>query len=186
MKAIILDRDGVINQDSDAYIKSAEEWLPLPGSLEAIADLTQCGYHIFVATNQSGIGRGYFDHPTLAAMHDKMHRALAPLGGKIQAVYYCPHTPENDCHCRKPRPGLIEQILQDYDLIPQETWVVGDSWRDLAAGMACQCPVALVKTGKGTRTLTEKAESMGNIPVFKDLSSFVAQFLPTSFLPNVS
>ena len=110
MKLVILDRDGVINHDSDAYIKSPDEWRPVPGSLKAIARLTQAGFHVVVATNQSGIGRGLFEMATLNAIHDKMHRAVAQAGGRIDAVFYCPHAQDANCACRKPRAGLLEEI----------------------------------------------------------------------------
>ena len=109
MKLVILDRDGVINFDSDQYIKSPEEWKPIPGSLEAIARLNQAGYRVVVATNQSGIGRGLFDMDTLNAIHDKMHKALAPAGGRIDAIFFCPHTADSNCDCRKPKPGMFER-----------------------------------------------------------------------------
>src|SRR5690349_2204364 len=110
MKLVILDRDGVINHDSDAYIKKPEEWMPIEGSLEAIARLNQSGFHVVVATNQSGVGRGLFDMATLNAIHDKMHRALGQVGGRVDAIFYCPHTPEANCRCRKPKLGMYENI----------------------------------------------------------------------------
>ncbi len=109
MKLIILDRDGVINHDSDQFIKSPEEWKPIPGSLEAIARLNQAGYRVVVATNQSGIGRGLFDMDTLNAIHDKMHKALAQVGGRIDAIFFCPHTNADNCDCRKPKPGMLQR-----------------------------------------------------------------------------
>ena len=114
MKLIILDRDGVLNEDSDEYIKSPEEWIPIPGSLEAVARLTQAGYRVVIASNQSGIARGYFDLETLHAMHEKMDRLLAALGGKVEAVFFCPHGPDEDCSCRKPKPGLLQEIAARY------------------------------------------------------------------------
>src|SRR5581483_10194631 len=117
-KLVILDRDGVINVDSDAFIKSPEEWIPIPGSLEAIARLNQAGYRVAVASNQSGIGRGLFDMATLNAMHEKMHRAAAVVGGRIDAVFFCPHTAEDQCECRKPKPGMLKMILERYEADP--------------------------------------------------------------------
>jgi D-glycero-D-manno-heptose 1,7-bisphosphate phosphatase len=132
MKLIILDRDGVINVDSDAYIKNADEWKPIAGSLKAIAKLTQSGYHVVVATNQSGIGRGLFEMATLNAIHDKMHRAVSQAGGRIDAVFYCPHAQEANCACRKPRPGLLEDIARRFNTELKDVPSIGDSLRDLA------------------------------------------------------
>jgi D-glycero-D-manno-heptose 1,7-bisphosphate phosphatase len=150
MKLIILDRDGTINFDRDDSVKSPEQWLPLPGALEAIARLNQAGWHVVVASNQSGIGRGLFDVATLNAMHAKMHKLLATVGGKMDAVFYCPHTPEDACDCRKPAPGLFRQILDRYGVDAQETvvHVVGDASRDLQAAVAVHCQPHLVLTGK--------------------------------------
>ncbi|MBS7808104.1 D-glycero-beta-D-manno-heptose 1,7-bisphosphate 7-phosphatase [Variovorax sp. PCZ-1] len=150
MKLIILDRDGTINFDRDDYVKSPEQWQPLPGALEAIARLNQAGWHVVVATNQSGLGRGLFDAAALNAMHAKMHKLLAAVGGKIDAVFYCPHTPEDHCDCRKPAPGLFAQILQRHGVDPKDTTVhsVGDTPRDLQAAVAAHCQPHLVLTGK--------------------------------------
>ena len=159
MKTIILDRDGVINIDSALYIKSPAEWKPIEGSLPAIARLNQAGYRVVVATNQSGIGRGLFDMDTLNAMHEKMHKALAAVGGRIDAIFYCPHTADEACSCRKPKPGMFERIAHVYnmDLIGVPT--IGDSLRDLQAGSSAGCSPILVRTGKG-----EKTEAEGNLP----------------------
>jgi D-glycero-D-manno-heptose 1,7-bisphosphate phosphatase len=159
MKLVILDRDGVINYDSAQFIKSPDEWKPIPGSLEAIAQLNQAGFRIALATNQSGISRGLFDMATLNAIHDKMHRALAQCGGRIDALFYCPHAAEAECSCRKPKPGMIEEIARrfgrDLDGVPN----VGDSLRDLQAGIPLGALPMLVRTGKGEKTLAE-----GNLP----------------------
>lgn len=175
-KLVILDRDGVINVDSDAFVKSPEEWIPIPGSLEAIARLNQAGYRVAVASNQSGIGRGLFDMATLNAMHLKMHRAAAAVGGRIDAVFFCPHTAEDQCECRKPKPGLLQAILERFEIDPAATPVVGDALRDLQAGAALGFPVHLVLTGKGKKTL-----SAGGLPegtkVHDDLKSFALAFL---------
>ncbi len=150
MKLIILDRDGTINFDRDDFVRSPEQWQPLPGALEAIARLNQAGWHVVVASNQSGLGRGLFDAAALNAMHAKMHKLLGDVGGKIDAVFYCPHTPDDDCDCRKPAPGLMVQILQRYGLDAKHTLVhaVGDSPRDLQAAVAAHCQPHLVLTGK--------------------------------------
>ena len=159
MKLIILDRDGVINVDSALYIKSPAEWKPLPGSLEAIARLNQAGYKVVVATNQSGIGRGLFDMDTLNAMHEKMHKALAVVGGRIDAIFYCPHTADEGCDCRKPKSGMFERIAKLYNQDLSGVPAIGDSLRDLQAASALGCTPILVKTGKGEKTVAD-----GNLP----------------------
>ncbi|MBU3738839.1 MAG: D-glycero-beta-D-manno-heptose 1,7-bisphosphate 7-phosphatase [Rhodoferax sp.] len=151
MKLVILDRDGTINHDSAEYIKSADEWVPLPGALEAGARLCHAGWHVVVASNQSGLGRGLFDVSALNAMHAKMHRLLAACGGRIDAVFYCPHGPNEACRCRKPAPGLFEQIGERYGVDLRGVPTVGDSPRDLQAGVAVGCQPHLVLTGKGVR-----------------------------------
>ena len=148
-KLVILDRDGTINQDSDDFIKSPEEWIPLPGALEAIARLNHAGWQVVVASNQSGLGRGLFDMATLNAMHAKMNKHLSAVGGRIDAVFLCPHGPEDKCQCRKPLPGLFEQIGERLGMDLKGTHVVGDSLRDLLAGVAVGCTPHLVHTGKG-------------------------------------
>ena len=156
MKLVILDRDGVINYDSEHYIKSPAEWKPLPGSLEAIAKLTQAGYKVVVATNQSGIGRGLFDMDTLNAIHNKMHQAVKDLGGRIDAVFYCPHPADSSCNCRKPRPGMFERIGGCFNVDLKGIPAVGDSLRDLVAAAAVGAVPMLVLTGKGEKTQKEK------------------------------
>lgn len=153
MKLVVLDRDGVINADSDQYIKSPEEWKPIAGSLEAIARFTQAGFHVVVATNQSGIGRGLFDMATLNAMHDKMHKAVNKLGGRIDAVFFCPHANDAGCACRKPRPGMLLEIAERFDVALEGVPVIGDSLRDLQAASSAGARPVLVLTGKGALTL---------------------------------
>ena len=150
-KLVILDRDGTINQDSDEYVKSADEWIPMPGALEAIARLNHAGWHVVVASNQSGLGRGLFDVAALNAMHTKMHKLLAAAGGRIDAVFYCPHSPEETCNCRKPQSGLFEQIGERYGMHLKGIHSVGDTLRDLQAGAAVGCQPHLVLTGKGEK-----------------------------------
>ncbi len=150
-KLVILDRDGTINQDSDDYVKTADEWIPLPGALEAIARLNHAGWHVVVASNQSGLGRGLFDVAALNAMHTKMHKLLAAAGGRIDAVFYCPHSPEEACNCRKPLPGLYEQIGERYGMDLHGVHTVGDTLRDLQAGAAIGCITHLVHTGKSAK-----------------------------------
>jgi D-glycero-D-manno-heptose 1,7-bisphosphate phosphatase len=149
MKLVILDRDGTINEDRSDYVKSPEEWVPLPGALEAIARLNHAGWHVVIASNQSGLGRGLFDVSTLNAMHAKMHRLLAAVGGRVDAIFYCPHAPDEACHCRKPEPGLFEQIGERYGFDLKGVPTVGDKARDLLAGVAVGCEPHLVLTGKG-------------------------------------
>lgn len=162
---VILDRDGVINLDSDHYIKRPEEWQPLPGSLEAMARLSQEGWRIFVATNQSGLARGLFDLPMLHAIHAKMEKMLSDHGGQIEAIFFCPHGPDQGCLCRKPAPGLIEEIARRAGCSPQGLPLVGDSHRDLAASAATGGLPLLVRTGKGERTLADHDNGSKPLPV---------------------
>jgi D-glycero-D-manno-heptose 1,7-bisphosphate phosphatase len=175
MKLLILDRDGVINHDSDQYIKNPDEWLPLPGSLEAIARLTQSGYRIVVATNQSGIGRGLFDMATLNAIHNKMHKAVNQVGGRIEAVFYCPDTDTAKSPCRKPNPGMFHAIAERFNTSLSNVPAVGDSLRDLQAAARVGSQPLLVLTGKGKKT-----QAAGGLPgdtqIFSDLAA-VAQAL---------
>lgn len=164
MKLVILDRDGVINFDSDNYIKTVDEWQPIPGSIEAIASLSKAGFDVCIATNQSGLARGYFSPETLTAMHQKMSVLVNEAGGIIQIIEHCPHGPDDGCKCRKPLPGMIERILQEYpETVAESVYVVGDSLRDLEAGIAAGCKTLLVKTGKGERTLTKGGLPEGTV-----------------------
>ncbi len=174
-KLVILDRDGTINQDSDDYVKSADEWLPLPGALEAIARLNHAGWHVVVASNQSGLGRGLFDVAALNAMHAKMHKLLGVAGGRIDAVFYCPHSPDETCQCRKPASGLFEQIGERYGMELTGVHTVGDSLRDLQAGAAAGCTPHLVYTGKGQklRGKTLPADFPQDTRAHEDLAAFV-------------
>ncbi|OGA31387.1 MAG: D-glycero-beta-D-manno-heptose-1,7-bisphosphate 7-phosphatase [Betaproteobacteria bacterium RIFCSPLOWO2_12_FULL_62_13b] len=153
MKLVILDRDGVINRDSEQYIKSPDEWQPIAGSLEAIARFTQAGFRVVVATNQSGLGRGLFDMATLNAMHDKMHKAVNQLGGRIDAVFFCPHAQDAGCACRKPQPGMLLEIAERFNVALEGMPAIGDSVRDLQAADAAGARPILVLTGKGEQTL---------------------------------
>ncbi len=148
-KLVILDRDGTINHDRDDYVKSVQEWQPLPGAIEAISKMNHAGWHVVVASNQSGLGRGLFDVDTLNAMHSKMNKLLAAEGGRIDAVFYCPHTPEDKCNCRKPLSGLFIQIGERYGIDLKGVPAVGDSLRDLQACEQAGCNPHLVLTGKG-------------------------------------
>jgi D-glycero-D-manno-heptose 1,7-bisphosphate phosphatase len=176
MKLIILDRDGVINEDSDAYIKSPEEWVSIPGSLEAIARLNRAGWTVAVATNQSGVGRGLYDRATLDRIHARMNAALAAAGGHVDALYYCPHAPEDHCTCRKPLPGLLESIARHYGVSLAGVPAIGDSLRDLQAAAAVGARPILVRTGKGERTLTNP-NLPPDTPIYPDLAAAVTELL---------
>ncbi|HEX2826609.1 MAG TPA: D-glycero-beta-D-manno-heptose 1,7-bisphosphate 7-phosphatase [Burkholderiales bacterium] len=169
MKLVILDRDGVINHDSDSFIKSPAEWRPIPGSLEAIAKLNRAGFHVVLATNQSGVGRGLFEVSTLNAIHDKMHRALAQIGGRVDAIFFCPHSNDAGCNCRKPRSGLFDEIASRFNVDLRGVPSVGDALRDLQAAAAVGATPMLVRTGKGRRT-----EEAGGLPqgtqIYDDLA----------------
>lgn len=178
MKLIILDRDGVINHDSDDYIKSPDEWQPIDGSLEAIARLNHAGYTVAIASNQSGLARGYFDIEVLAAMHKKMDELLAKMGGRIDAVFYCPHGPDDACHCRKPKPGMLLDIGQRFNVPLKQAIFVGDSIADITAANNANAQAVLVRTGKGIKA--EKilqSENKSSIPVYDDLASAVTAIL---------
>lgn len=159
MKLVILDRDGVINQDSANFIKNQNEWIPIAGSLEAIALLNQSGFRVAIATNQSGVSRGLFDMATLNSIHDKMHRELAQVGGRIDAIFYCPHSADEHCHCRKPDTGMIEEIGKRFSLELKDVPAVGDALRDLQAFASAGCQPILVLTGKGEATLAASQQS---------------------------
>jgi D-glycero-D-manno-heptose 1,7-bisphosphate phosphatase len=182
MKLVILDRDGTINEDRDDYVKSPEEWQPLPQALEAIARLNHAGWHVAVVTNQSGLGRGLFDVATLNAMHAKMNKLLAAAGGRVDAVFYCPHSPDEACGCRKPLPGLFEQIGERYGIDLQGVPCVGDSLRDLQAGHAVGCAPHLVLTGKGEQFRQRELSPAfpAGTRVHNDLSGFVDWLLGVS------
>ena len=174
MKLIILDRDGVINQDSDNYIRSPDEWVAIPGSLEAIARLNQAGYQIVVCTNQSGLARGYFDIEILHAIHAKMLKLLAQHGGYIEAIFYCPHGPDQNCDCRKPKPGMLLEAGQRLKADLQESIMVGDTERDIQAAQAAGARGVLVRTGKG-----EWAEKKlkNTVSIYDDLAEFSLQMV---------
>jgi len=177
MKLVILDRDGTINHDSDQHIKSPAEWKPIKGSLEAIARLTQSGYRVVVATNQSGIERGLFDTATLNAIHDTMQRAVQQAGGRIDAIFFCPHADRAGCDCRKPKPGMLLEIGKRLNAPLEGVPVVGDALRDLQAAAAAGARPVLVLTGKGRKT-----RDAGGLPagteVFPDLAAFAAKLAP--------
>lgn len=179
MKLIILDRDGVINHDSDEYIKSVDEWQPLPGSMEAIARLNRGGFRVVIATNQSGIARGLFDLETLSAMHKKMHNLASQAGAHIDGIFFCPHGPEDKCQCRKPKDGLFKEIQQRTGISLAGCPTVGDSLRDLQAGASMGCMPLLVRTGKGSKTESEKKDELPEgTQIFDDLTAIAKHLVP--------
>ena len=177
MKLVILDRDGTINYDSDHYIKSLDEWRPIRGSLEAIARLTQAGYRIVVATNQSGIARGLFSTRTLFDIHDALQRAAVQAGGRVDAFFFCPHAADAACECRKPAPGMLLEVARRFNIALGDTYMVGDALRDVQSAAAAGARPVLVLTGKGQKTQAE-----GNLPpgtqVFPDLAAFAEYLAP--------
>ena len=174
---IILDRDGVINEDSDAFVKSPDEWRAIPGSIEAIARFNRAGCPVAIATNQSGIARGLFDLATLTQIHDKMLGLITAAGGRLDALVYCPHGPDDQCTCRKPEPGLMHQIEERLQIPLTNAYVVGDSLRDLQAAEKVGAKPVLVKTGKGLKTITQlDSAGLAEVPVYTDLKQF-ADFL---------
>lgn len=172
MPFVILDRDGVINFDSLEYIKSPDEWLPIPGSLEAIAHLNRHGFRVLVATNQSGVARGYYDIEMLDRIHEKLMRELAAVGGYVDEIFFCPHHPDEQCACRKPKSGLIEQIKTKYPINLTETFFIGDSLSDMQVAQTMGCLPILVRTGNGERVLAAHPE-LNEIPHFMDLAAAV-------------
>lgn len=177
MKLIILDRDGVINHDRDDFVKSVDEWVPIEGSMDAIAFLTEAEYTIAVATNQSGVARKYFSLQDLTEMHNKMHKLVQQAGGAIDGIWFCPHTADAQCDCRKPKPGMVKDIIERFNAEAKNTWMVGDSLRDLQAIAAVGGKPALVLTGKGKKTLAvEGSDLPENTQIFDNLLAF-SQYL---------
>jgi len=177
MKLVVLDRDGTINHDSDQYIKSPAEWKPIKGSIEAIARLTQAGHHVVVATNKSGIARGLFDMTTLNAIHDAMQRAVHQAGGRIDAIFFCPHADAAGCECRKPKPGMLLEIGRRMNTPLAGVPVVGDALRDLQAAAAAGARPVLVLTGKGKKTRADGGLPPGT-EIYPDLAAFAARLAP--------
>ena len=171
-RLVILDRDGVINADSDSYIKSVDEWIPVPGSISAIARFSIAGYKIAVATNQSGLARGYFTEITLANMHTLMCDLVEKAGGHIDIIVYCPHGPNEGCKCRKPATGLLEKISEELQLPVAGAWYVGDSEKDIELALAMNCKPVLVRSGKGLQTEAQlKQKNLLPSLVFDDLAA---------------
>ena len=176
-RIVILDRDGVINHDSEGYIRSAEQWIPVPRSLEAIALLNQAGWRIVVATNQAGLARGLFDLATLNRIHARMHAMVQRCGGRIDAVFFCPHGEDANCACRKPRPGMLLEASERLDLSLEGQPFVGDSLRDLLAAREVGMQAVLVRTGNGRKTLEEPARIPDGTQVYDDLMAFAETLL---------
>ncbi|MCH9694833.1 MAG: D-glycero-beta-D-manno-heptose 1,7-bisphosphate 7-phosphatase [Gammaproteobacteria bacterium] len=168
---IILDRDGVINQDSREFVKSSVEWLPLPGSIKAIADLSRSGFTVTVATNQSGLARGKFDRNALRSMHRKLRRLVSAEGGHVDRIVVCPHGPDDGCACRKPKPELLRRLLRYYGAAAADVPFVGDSLRDLQAADAAGARPVLVRTGNGAATERLLPPELSAIEVFDDLAA---------------
>lgn len=181
MKLIILDRDGVINHESAEFIKSADEWVPIKGSLEAIARLSQAGYDVVVITNQSGVGRGLFSADALGQIHVRMMDYVHQQGGKIQSVLFCPHGPDDNCECRKPKTGLYQDLAERLNISFKGVYSVGDSLRDLTAAQDAGATPVLVKTGNGKKTLQSIQANSGDefedLIVADSLAKFVDDFL---------
>lgn len=175
MKFVILDRDGVINEDSDDYIKSVAEWHPIAGSIEAIAKLSQAGWRIYIATNQSAIGRGYLDFDALFAIHDRLQKLCAELGGRIDGIEFAPEHPDHASEMRKPNPGMLRDLAKRLQIKLDEVFFVGDSYSDIQAARAAGASPVLVRTGNGRRT--ESKHSMDGVPVYDDLAQFAATLL---------
>ena len=182
IKLVILDRDGTINRASDEFVKSPDEWHPLPGALEAISRLNHAGFHVVLATNQSGLGRGLFDMAALNAVHGYMLKNLAAAGGRIDAIFYCPHTPEDACTCRKPLPGLIEQVADRFGIDVKDVPFVGDSLRDMQAAAAAGCAPHLVLTGnsEALRGADLPPTFPASTQMHADLNAFVDALLKKS------
>jgi D-glycero-D-manno-heptose 1,7-bisphosphate phosphatase len=175
---IILDRDGVINEDSDAFIKSVDECVPIPGSIEAIVSLSKAGYEVVVATNQSGVARGLIDEYTLAGIHQYLSDLVEDAGGLISAFFYCPHGPEDGCVCRKPEPGMIDRIAAEFHLPVTNAPLIGDSLRDLQTAQAAGCKPVLVLTGKGTATQADGLPAdLADTEIYADLAAFANHYL---------
>ena len=178
-RLVVLDRDGVINRESQDFIRTPDEWVPLPGSIQAIADLTRAGFTVVVATNQSGVGRGLFTAATLAAIHARMTHTLEAAGGRLAGIFVCPHRPEDACECRKPRPGLLRQIEAHFGVTLRGQPSIGDSYRDLQAAWQVGARAMLVRTGNGPET-ERQLDGWANTELFTDLAAAAALLIAES------
>jgi len=169
---IVLDRDGVINQEREDYIRSPDQFKPIPGSIEAIVRLSQAGYTVCVATNQSGIGRGLYNHQTHHDINSKLLKLLDKKGYSIDGIWFCPHTPDDDCNCRKPSDGLLLDIARRYKVEPQELTFVGDSFRDIQAAQQAGAKPVLVMTGNGLHTRETYSSQLDGVTMYRDLAGF--------------
>jgi D-glycero-D-manno-heptose 1,7-bisphosphate phosphatase len=176
MRLLLLDRDGVINFERDDYVKSPEEWQAIPGSLEAIARATRAGVRMAVITNQSGLARGLFDVATLHAIHSRMLTSIQEAGGQIEAIFFCPHAPEEGCECRKPAPGLLQLASERLNKSLEDVPFIGDALTDLEAARRAGAKPVLVRTGKGERTLATGV-GLELVPVFRDLAEAIDDLL---------
>lgn len=172
MRFLILDRDGVINHDSPEFIKSPQEWIPIPGSLQAISQANQLGFRVVVISNQSGLARGLFDIGQLNQIHATMLSEVARFGGRIDAIFFCPHGPDDGCNCRKPKPGLLLDLAQRSKVDWHSTFVVGDRRSDMLAADAVGAQKILVKTGHGKEAI-EATQDLSDIIVCDDLAGAV-------------
>ena len=190
LRLVILGRDGILNVYREDHVKSPDEWEPIPGALEAVARLNHAGWHTVVATNQAGIGRGMIDMASINTVHQRMMQRLAEVGGRVDAVFFCPHTPEDNCECRKPKPGLMKQIAQRYGIEPRTVPRVGDTLRDLQAARAAGCEPHLVRTGRAAAlTDAQVVEIVQQVPMTEghdDLSDFVDFLLERAHVPSSS
>ncbi len=182
--AVILDRDGVINLDSDSYVKSLEEFKLIPKSVQAIAALHQSGWPVFIVTNQSGIGRGYYDEAVLAQMHAQLYKQVQALGGDIQAIYYCPHHPKLECECRKPKPGLFQQLALEYEVDLSQSYYVGDKITDVEVAQAVNAQAVLVTTGKGEKFVEHELVLKHAVPIYTELYEFAQHLLSDTYIPK--
>lgn len=173
---VILDRDGVINYDSDEYIKSPDEWEAIPNSLEAIAQLNRAGAHVFIVTNQSGVGRGLYDLDMLDQIHEKLLEELASVGGYVDEIFFCPHHPADGCACRKPKPGMLHKIRDQYEFDLADAFFIGDSFADVQAAISAGCEPLLVRTGNGEKTIADNPE-LSFVKNFADLAEAVEYIL---------
>lgn len=176
-KLVILDRDGVVNEDSDAYIKNPQEWHAISGSLEAIAKLNEANIKVAIVTNQSGIARGYYTEETLQKIHEKMLRELSDEGGHVDKIYYCPHHPDEDCSCRKPKPKLLLDAMHFFKTEPEKTIFIGDKWIDYETAKNAGCDFILVKTGKGEKTIAEHFKEIANLVIVDNLKSVINKII---------